>query len=126
MTTVKEFLKPSKALPIGDICQTGKARVAHVFDEKGKPVRVVFAKDCSLRTPWQVSSFDGSTRCSLDIIMNEELEAFVNKIDASVLKWVQDDPTRYFKSPPNDISAWFKSLKKEASKEGYSSTMRTK
>ena len=29
-------------------------------------------------------------------------------------------------SPPKDISYWYKSIKKEASKDGYSDTLRTK
>ena len=111
MTSVKDFLKPTTAITISVIGQKGKARIANIADGKGKPIKIVLAKDCSLRTPWSVSSFDGGERCSLDIIMNAELEEVVTKIDDAVYKWVTANPSRYFKTPPKDLDSWYKSPK---------------
>ena len=117
MTSVKEFLKPTTAITVSDISQKGKARVANIADGKGKPIKIVLSKECSLRTPWAVSSFDGGDRCSLDIIMNLELEDVVSKIDDAVYKWIAANPTRYFKTPPMDFDSWYKSPNKASTKE---------
>ena len=62
MTTLEQFLKPKfGSLSVGDICQKGKARVANIYDSKGKPIKLFLAKEPVLRTPWQVSSFDGES-----------------------------------------------------------------
>ena len=125
MTTVQLFLKPKfGAISLGDISQKGKARIAPIHDAKGKPIKLVLSKAAVLRTPWQVSSFDGGDRCSLDIVLTEELEALCSKIDDAVRGAVEKDPNRYFKGPLKED--WYKPLKKEPSKEGYASTMRTK
>ena len=124
MTSLKDFQKTS--ITISDICQKGKTRIANIADEKGRPIKIVLSKDCTLKTPWNVSSYDGGTRCSLDVIMNEDLNKLVTKIDNDVFNWVSSDSNRYFKTPPKDLTSWYKSLRKEASKEGYSDTLRTK
>ena len=125
MASVEAFLKPKfGTLSIGDISQKGKARIAPINDSKGKPIKLILSKEAVLRTPWQVSSFDGGDRCSLDIILTEELEALCAKLDDSVRGCIEKDPDRYFRTPPKED--WYKPFKKEASKEGYASTMRTK
>ena len=125
MTSVEAFLKPKfGTLSVGDVSQKGKARIAPINDAKGKPIKLILSKEAVLRTPWQVSSFDGGDRCSLDIILTDELEALCVKIDDSVRYCIEKDPDRYFKTPPKED--WYKPLKKEASKEGYASSMRTK
>ena len=123
MTRLTDFLQ-SGNFYIGDISQKGKAKLAPIYDDAGKPIKVTLARDCSLRTPWPVSSFDGSERCTLDIIMNPQLEQLADKIDANVVQAIHNEPTRYFKNPPKDD--WYKSLKKESSREGYAGTLRTK
>ena len=120
MTSIQDFQKTK--ITVSDICQKGKIRIANIADEKGKPIKIVLSKDCLLRTPWNVSSYDGGTRCSLDIIMNEDLDKLVTKIDTDVFNWVSKDSNRYFKTPPKDLMSWYKSLRKESSKEGYSDT----
>ena len=122
MTTIKEFLKPTSQISIGDASQTGKSRIANIYDDKGRPIKLILAKDCSLRTPWPVASFDGGDRCSLDIIMNDELEKMVDKIDVLVLEWIKKDVQRYLKNAPTDISLWYKSLREESTKECYANT----
>ena len=67
MTSIHNFQKTKIA--VSDICQKGKTSIANITDDKGKPINIVISKDCVLRTPWNVSSYDGSTRCSLDIMM---------------------------------------------------------
>ena len=126
MTSIKDFLKPTTAITVSDISQKGKARIANIADGKGKPIKIVLAKECTLRTPWSVSSFDGGDRCSLDIIMNAELEEVVSKIDDAVYKWIAANPNRYFKTPPKDFDSWYKSPKKVPAKDGYANTLRTK
>ena len=126
MTSVKDFLKPTTAITVSDISQKGKARIANIADGKGKPIKIVLSKECSLKTPWSVSSFDGGDRCSLDIIMNSELEQVVAKIDDTVYKWIAANPNRYFKTPPKDFDSWYKSPRKESAKEGYANTLRPK
>ena len=126
MTSVKDFLKPTTAITVSDISQKGKARIANIADGKGKPIKTVLSKECTLRTPWSVSSFDGGDRCSLDIIMNAELEEVVSKIDDAVYKWIAANPNRYFKTPPKDFDSWYKSPRKALTKEGYANTLRTK
>ena len=60
MKTVEQFLKPKfGALSVGDISQKGKARIAPIYDARGKPIKLLLSKEPVLRTPWQVSSFDG-------------------------------------------------------------------
>mgnify|MGYP003323837295 CR=1 FL=1 len=125
-TTVDKFLNPKLTISLSDIVQKGKTRLANISDNKGNPIKIVLAKDCSLRTPWNVSSFDGGARCTLDIIMNDQLEKLVNKVDDAVLAWVKANPERYFKNPPKDLTEWYKSLRKEAAKEGYANTLRCK
>ena len=124
MTSIHNFQMTKIA--VGDICQKGKTRIANITDDKGKPIKIVLSKDCVLRTPWNVSSYDGSTRCSLDIMINGDLRNLVDKIDTDVFTWISKDSNRYFKTPPKDLASWYKSLRKEASKEGYSDTLRTK
>ena len=124
MTSIQDFQKTK--ITVSDICQKGKTRIANIADDKGKPIKIVLSKDCLLRTPWNVSSYDGGTRCSLDIIMNEDLDKLVTKIDTDVFNWVSKDSNRYFKTPPKDLMSWYKSLRKASSKEGYSDTLRTK
>ena len=126
MTSVKDVLKPATAITVSDISQKGKARIANISDGKGKPIKIVLSKECSLRKPWAVSAFDGGDRCSLDIIMNSELEEVVAKIDDAVYRWIAANPTRYFKTPPRDFDSWYKSPKKASTKEGYANTLRTK
>ena len=126
MTSVKDFLKTTTAITVSDISQKGKARIANIADAKGRPIKIVLSKECNLRTPWSVSSFDGGSRCSLDIIMNAELEDVVSKIDDAIYKWIEGNPTRYLKTPPKDLASWYKSPRKESNKEGYASTLRTK
>ena len=50
----------------------------------------------------------------------------VDKIDALVLEWINKDVHRYFKNAPKDISSLYKSLRKEATKEGYANTLLAK
>ena len=116
MTSIQDFQKTK--ITVSDICQKGKTRIANIADDKGKPIKIVLNKDCLLRTPWNVSSYDGGTRCSLDIIMNEDLDKLVTKIDTDVFNWVSKDSNRYFKTPPKDLMSWYKSLRKASSKEG--------
>ena len=100
MTTLEQFLKPKfGALSVGDICQKGKARVANIYDSKGKPIKLFLAKEPVLRTPWQVSSFDGGERCSLDICLTPELEQLGIKIDTEVRGFIEKNSDRYFKTP---------------------------
>ena len=95
MTSIQEMIKPTSQICLSDICQTGKTRIAKITNVKGNPIRIVLAKDCSLRTPWPVSSFDvGGTRCSLDIIMEEELELLAAKIDGDVYAFIESDVAR--------------------------------
>ena len=117
MTTVQVFLKPKfGTISLGDISQKGKARIAPIHDAKGKPIRLVLSKGAVLRTPWQVSSFDGSDRCSLDIILTEELEALCGKIDDAVRGAVEKDPNRYFKGAMKED--WYKPLNKRGNHGG--------
>ena len=70
-TTLEEFLKPKfGALSVGDISQKGKARIAPIFDVKGKQIKLFLAKEPVLRTPWQVSSFDGGGTMQLRYSFN--------------------------------------------------------
>ena len=86
MTSVVEFLKPKfGVLSFGDINQKGKARIANIFDARGKPIKLNLCKEPVLRTPWQVSSFDGGERCTLDVVLTPELERVADKIDSDVL-----------------------------------------
>ena len=97
MTSVTDFLKfKFGTLSVGDISQKGKARIAPVNDAKGKPIKLILSKEAVLRTPWQVSSFDGGDRCSLDIILTDELEALCTKIDDAVRGCIEKDPDRHF------------------------------
>ena len=124
-TTLEQFLKPKfGALSVGDMCQKGKARIANTYDSKGKPIKIFLAKEPVLRTPWQVSSFDGGERCSLDICLTPELQQLGNKIDTEVRSYIEKNFDRYFKNPPKDD--WYKSIIKESSKDGYEGTLRTK
>ena len=124
-TTLEEFLKPKfGALSVGDISQKGKARIAPIFDVKGKQIKLFLAKEPVLRTPWQVSSFDGGERCSLDIRLTPELQQLGTKIDTEVKGFIEKNSERYFKNPPKDD--WYKSIIKESSKERYEGTLRTK
>ena len=124
MTSLNDF--PKTKITLSDICQKGNTRIANIADEKGIPIKIVLSKDCTLNTPWHVSSYDGLSRCSLDIVMTEEMQNMVTNIDKEVLDWISNDTAKYFMTPPKDISSWYKSVKKEASKEGYSDTLRTK
>ena len=47
-------------------------------------------------------------------------------IDEGVYSWIAASPEKCFKTVPKDLEGMFKSLRKEPSKEGYCSTMRTK
>ena len=58
--------------------------------------------------------------------MTEELEKLAAKIDEAVYGIVETDSGRLFKNPPKDLASWYKSIKKEASKMEYASTLRTK
>ena len=125
MTTLDQFLEPKfGALSVGGISQKGKARIAPIYDARGKAVKLILSKEPVLRTPWQVSSFDGGERCSLDICLTPELDNLCTKIDSEVRGFIEINPDRYFKNPPKED--WYKSLKKESSKEGYDGTLRTK
>ncbi|MDA8583356.1 hypothetical protein N9L68_03960 [bacterium] len=124
MTSLKYFQKTT--ITLSDICQKGKARIANIADEKCRPIKIVLSKYCTLKTPWNVSSYDGGNRCSLDIVMTEEMHNMVTNIDKDVLDWISNATTRYFKTPPTYLSSWYKSVKQESSKEGYSDTLRTK
>ena len=124
MTSLKNFQKTQ--IIVSDISQKGKTRIANISDQKGKPIKIVLSKECTLRTPWNVSAYDGGSRCSLDIMMNEKLHNLVNKIDSDVFNAICKESNRYFKTPPKDLGSWYKSLRKEASKEGYTDTLRTK
>ena len=125
MTSVEEFLKPKFGiLSVGDINQKGKARIANIFDARGKPIKLNLCKEPVLRTPWQVSSFDGGERCTLDLKLTPELERVADKIDSDVRGFIEKNSDRYFKTPPKED--WYKSIKKEPSKEGYDGTLRTK
>ena len=46
------------------------------------------------------------------------------QIDAEARGLIENNTERYFKNPPKED--WYKSIKKEASKEGYEGTLRTK
>ena len=92
MTSIQDFQKTK--ITVSDICQKGKTRIANIADEKGKPIKIVLSKDCLLKAPWNVSSYDGGTRCSLDIIMNEDLHNLVTRIDTRFFNWVCQDSTR--------------------------------
>ncbi|MDA8583821.1 hypothetical protein N9L68_06290 [bacterium] len=123
MTSLQDF--QNTKITLSDICQKGKTIIANIADEKGRPTNIVLSKDCTLNTPWHVSSYDGGSRCSFDIVMTEVMQTMVTNIDKEVLDWTSNDTARYFKSPPKDIPSWYKSVNKEASKEGYSDTLRT-
>ena len=71
-----------------------------------------------------MSSFDGGERCSLDIVLTPELQRLGDKIDGEVRGFIEKNTERYFKTPPKED--WYKSIKKEPSKEGYEGTLRTK
>ena len=92
MTSLKNFQKTQ--IIVGDICQKGKTRIANIYDQKGKPIKIVLSKECTLRTPWNVSAYDGGSRCSLDIMMNEELHNLVNKIDSDVFNAICKESNR--------------------------------
>ena len=125
MTSVQEFLKPKfGVLSVGDISQKGKARIANISDAKGKPIKLVISKEPVLRTPWPVSSFDGGERCSLDIVLTSELENLADKIGTEVRGFIEKNSERYFKTPPKED--WYKSMRKDQSKEGYEGALRTK
>ena len=97
MTSLKDF--QNTRITVNDICQKGNTIIANMADDKGKPIKIVLSKDRLLKTPWNVSSYDGGTRCSLDIIMSEYLNNLVTKIDTDVYNWVSSDSNRYFKTP---------------------------
>ena len=126
MTTVSEFLAPKfGTLSLGDIATKGKARIAPL-SVKGKAVKLILSQTPTLKTPWQVSSYDGGDRCSLDLVLDDSLEKVCDKIDQAVLAAVSASPERFFKNPPKDVESWYRPIKKAPSKEGYASTMRTK
>lgn len=93
MTSIQDYKKTK--ITISDICQRGKTRIANIADDKGRPIKIGLSKEWTLRTPWNVSSYDGGTRCSFDIIMNEDLHNLVTKIDTDVFNWISNDSNRY-------------------------------
>ena len=60
----------------------------------------------------------------MDICLTPELDNLCTKIDSEVRGFIEKKPDRYFKNPPKED--WYKSIKKESSKEGYEGTLRTK
>ena len=95
MTSVEESLKPKfGTLSIGDISQKGKAMIANISDAKDKPIKLVLSKESVLRTPWQVSSFDGGDRCTLDIVLTPELERLADNTDAEVRGFIENNSER--------------------------------
>ena len=90
MTSVEGFLKTKfGVLSVGDISQKGKARITNIFDARAKPVKLNLCKEPVLRTPWQVSSFDGGERCTLDLVLTPELERLADKIDSDVRGFIE-------------------------------------
>ena len=53
MISVKDFLKTTTAITVSDISQEGTARIANIADGKGKPIKIVLSKECTLRTHGQ-------------------------------------------------------------------------
>ena len=101
---MKDFQKTT--ITPSDICHKGNTRIANSVDEKGRPIKIVLSKDCTLKTPWNVSSYDGGSRCSLDIAMTEEMQNMATKrgvhtnlgedsIDADTLKLFKTQDLSY-------------------------------
>ena len=127
MQSLAKFLASPQTLHLGEVNATGKSRIANLSGKGGKPIRVLLAKGCTLRTPFQCKSFDGtSDRCSLDLCMTDELSKFADFIDTAVLALVKESPAAYFKKPPADVASIYQSVRRTASKPEYSDTLRTK
>ena len=126
MQPIEQILTNTSTLTVGDI--NGKTRTANIFADN-KTLRVILSQKATLTTPWQVSSFDGtSDRCSLDLIVTEEnlLGEFVDKVDEQILAFVKQNISRYSKQSVDDLVRSFRPLRRQASKEGYSDTLRCK
>ena len=95
MTSVESFLKPKfGTLSVGDISPKVKAMIAPINDSMGKPIKLILSKEAILRTPWQVSSFGGGERCSLDMVLTDELDALCSKTNDAVRACIEKDPDR--------------------------------
>ena len=126
MISVQDFLRNPENIELGDINSSGKSRIANLTSN-GKPLKLILCKEPILRTPYSVSSYDGSSdRCSLDLCMTEELGRLADVIDVAVLGFVKKNAGRYFKSPPADVSTTFRPVRRKAAKEEYQDTFRTK
>ena len=127
MQSLAKFLANPQTLQLGEVNSTGKSRIANLSGKGGKPIRILLAKECTLRTPFSVKSFDGtSDRCSLDLCMTDDLSKFADYIDTVVLALVKENPEAYFKKPPADVASIYQSARRTASKPEYSGTLRTK
>ena len=126
MISLQTFLSDPGTIELGDINSSGKSRIANLTCN-GKPLKLLLAKTPSLKTPYSVSSYDGtSDRCSLDLCLTDELSRLADTIDVAVLSYVKKNAGRYFKNPPVDPGATFRPVRRKASREEYTDTFRTK
>ena len=61
MQSLAKFLASPQQLHLGEVNSTGKSRIANLSGKGGKPIRILLAKECALRTPFCVKSFDGTS-----------------------------------------------------------------
>ena len=86
---------------------------------------MVLSKTCTLKTPWNISSYDGGERCNLDIVIdNDDIEQFCEWIDKAVYEAA--DPKRFFNKPPKNPEEWYRPLRRKSTKDGYAYHMRCK
>ena len=91
----------------------------------GQDCSVILAKTCTLRTPWNISSFDGGERCNLDIVLESaELDGFCQWLDKAI--YDAADPKRFFSKPPKNPEDWYRPLRRKSTKDGYADHMRCK
>ena len=66
-------------LQVGDVTQNGRGGKTASLSVKGKPLRITL-RNCT--TPFEVSSYDRvSDRKSLDVRADDEIIAFVDRLD---------------------------------------------
>ena len=52
MASVKSSIKHTGTIVLTGINAKGIAKIANILDSKGKPIHIILAKECTLRTPW--------------------------------------------------------------------------
>ncbi len=121
--TIDQFI--SSDFEIGTV--DPKTRIAPVT-QNGRSVLITLANTPTLTTPFSIwPPFDPcSERTNLDLRITPELEKLAEHIGNAIQKTVGENPQQFYTKIPKNLDSLFNSIRRPASKEGFTDLFRTK